>query len=72
MVATGGKGVGDAGDGEGGINGDGRRLDLGDGEHPLQYTDGVLWNGTPETYIILLPKVTPINSILNKDDSDPS
>lgn len=22
------------------------------GEHTIQYTDGVLWNGTPKTYII--------------------
>ena len=40
------------GEGEG-INGDGRRLDWG-GEHTIEYTDDILWNCTPETYIILL------------------
>ena len=33
------------------------------GEHVIQYTDDVLQNCTPETYKILLSKVTPINSI---------
>ena len=33
------------------------------GEHTTQYTDDVLQNCTPETYIILLTDVTPINSI---------
>ena len=33
-----------------------------DGEHKIQYTDDVLQNCTPETYIILLTNVTPINS----------
>ena len=33
------------------------------GEHITQYTDDVLWNCTPETNIILLTNVTPINSI---------
>ena len=32
------------------------------GEHTIQYTDDVLYNCTPETYIILLTNVTPINS----------
>ena len=32
----------------GGINGDERRLDL--GEHAVQYTDDVLQNCTPKTY----------------------
>ena len=36
------------------------------GEHIMQYTDDVLWNRTPETYIILLANVTPINSIKKK------
>ena len=49
-------------EGKAGINGDGRRLDLG-GEHTIQRTDDVLWNCPPETYIILLTNVTPINSI---------
>ena len=47
-----------------GVNGDGRRLDLG-GEHTIQNTDDVLQNCTLETYIILLTSVTPINSIKN-------
>ena len=34
-----------------------------DGEHTIHYTDDVLYNCTPETYIILLTNVTPINSI---------
>ena len=34
-----------------------------DGEHTGQYTDDVLQNCTPETYIILLTNVTPIHSI---------
>ena len=33
------------------------------GEHILQYTDDVLWNCIPKTYIILLTNVTPIKSI---------
>ena len=33
------------------------------GEHTMQYTDDILQNCTPETYIILLTNVTPINSI---------
>ena len=33
------------------------------GEHTIQYTDDVWQNCTPETYIILLTNVTPINSI---------
>ena len=45
-----------------GINGDGRRLDLG-GKHTIQCTDDVLCNCTPGTYIILLTNVTPTNSI---------
>ena len=36
------------------------------GEHTIQYTDDVLENCTPETYIILLTNVTPINSIKKK------
>ena len=35
------------------------------GEPTIQYTDDVLYNCTPETYIVLLTKVTPINSIKN-------
>ena len=31
------------------------------GEHTIQYTDDVLQDCTPETYIILLTNVTPIN-----------
>ena len=37
-----------------------------DGEHKIQYTDDVLQNCTPETYIILLTNTTPINSIKRK------
>lgn len=47
-------------------------LTWGEAERTLQYTDGVLWSGTPETYMILLPKVTPIHSTLKNDDSAPS
>ena len=34
-----------------------------DDEHTIQYTGDVLQDCTPETYIILLTNVTPINSI---------
>ena len=33
------------------------------GEHAIQYTDDVLWNCTPETYVTLLTNVTSIQSI---------
>ena len=33
------------------------------GEHTIQYTCDVLYNCTPETYVILLTNVTPINSV---------
>ena len=33
------------------------------GEHKIQYTDDMLQNCKPETYIILLTNVTPINLI---------
>lgn len=33
------------------------------GEYIVQYTDDMLQNYTPETYIILLTSVTPIHSI---------
>ena len=33
------------------------------GKHTIQYTDDVLQNCTPETYIILLTNATPINSV---------
>ena len=33
------------------------------GKHTIQYTDDVLQNCTPETYIIFLTNVTSINSI---------
>ena len=32
------------------------------GEHTVQCTNDVSYNCTPETYIILLTNVTPINS----------
>ena len=38
------------------------------GEHTIQYTDDVLQNCTPETYIVLLSNVTSINSIKNIKD----
>lgn len=31
------------------------------GEHAVQWTDVVLWNWAPETCVILLKWVTPIN-----------
>ena len=39
------------------------------GEHTMPYTDDVLQNRTPETYVILLTNVTPIYSIkiINKN-----
>ena len=33
------------------------------GEHTVQCADDVLWNSAPETCVILLRSVTPINSI---------
>ena len=30
-----------------------------DGEHTIQYTDDILKNCTPETYILLLTNITP-------------
>ena len=36
------------------------------GEHTIQCTDDVLQNCAPETCIILLTSVTPINSIKRK------
>ena len=33
------------------------------GEHTIQCTDDVLENCTPETYIISLNSITPVNSI---------
>ena len=51
--------AGDGGGGRdmGGINGGGD-LTWG-GEHTIQCTDGVLWNCTPETCIILLTILSP-------------
>ena len=37
-------------------------------ERTVQYTDNVLQNCTPETYIILLTNVTPINSVTRKKE----
>ena len=45
---------------EGQTYGDGKRPDLGAG-HAMEYTNGVLWRCIPETFIILLTKVTRIN-----------
>ena len=39
------------------------------GEHTIQYTDDILQNRTPETFIILLTNVTPINSIFLKREN---
>ena len=39
-----------------------RDLTLG-GKHKIQYADAVLYNCTPETYVILLANITPINSV---------
>ena len=36
------------------------------GEHTVQYTGDVLWNCAPETCIVLLTNVTPVNSIKKK------
>ena len=44
------------------INGDGKGLTWA-GEHTIQYIEDVLWKYTPETCIILLTNVIPINSI---------
>ena len=33
------------------------------GEHTIQYTDDVLCNCKPETYVVVLTHVVPINSI---------
>ena len=35
----------------------------GEGEHTIQYTGAVLYNGTPETYIILSINVSPMKSM---------
>ena len=37
------------------------------GELTMQYTDGVLWNCTPETYRMLLNNVTLINLIIKNN-----
>ena len=57
-------GSGEVEEGIGGINGDGKVLDLA-GEHTIQFIDNVLQNCRPETYIILLTNIIPINSIKN-------
>ena len=36
------------------------------GEHTIHGTDDVLWNCAPETCIVLLTNVTPVNSIKKK------
>ena len=41
------------------------------GEYTIQYTGGVLQNGTPETYIIFLTNIAPRNSILIKSSLFP-
>ena len=42
---------------------------ISDGEHTIQYTDDVLQDCTPETYVILLTNVTLINSIKLKKNN---
>ena len=39
------------------------------GEHTIQCTCDVLWNCAPETCIVLLTKVTPINSRKRKNNA---
>ena len=53
-------------DDKGGINGEDGNLTWG-GEYTIQCTDNVLWNCAPETCIILLTSVAPINSIKRKN-----
>ena len=38
------------------------------GEPTIPYTDGVLYNHAPETYLILLTNVIPTNSIKKKNN----
>ena len=38
------------------------------GEHTIQYTDDVLQNCKPDTYIILLTSITLINSMSKTED----
>ena len=40
------------------------------GKHTIQHTDDVLWNCTPETNIMLLTSVTPINSLTRKQPGE--
>ena len=61
-----GKRVGAVEEGEGGINGGGRRLDFGDG-CMMQCADDALLSCTLETCMVLVTIVTPINSIKKKD-----
>ena len=56
--------MGEVEEGKGGINVMEGDLTWG-GEHTVHYTDDVVQNCTPETYVILSAKVTPINSIMN-------
>lgn len=44
------------------IYGDGRGLDFGC-EHTIEYAGDILQNHIPETYIMLLTDITPINLI---------
>ena len=57
-------------EGKVGISGDGSRLDSGGG-HTIQYTGGLLQDCMPETYVILLTNVTPINSVLQNAGYNP-
>lgn len=67
-VIAGGEGLGEMKEGEGGINGDGWRLDLGWCTHCRQCTDDMLWNCVPETCVILLNSVASTNSIKKKKE----
>lgn len=61
---------GGVGGGNGGIDGDGRRCDLG-GEHTIKCTGGVLWNCACVTCIILLISVTPVHSTKKESSTEP-
>lgn len=38
------------------------------GEHPLQDTDDGSWNCAPETYVVLVTAVTPMQSTTSFDN----
>ena len=59
--------MGGSGGGQGGINGDRKRLDSGNG-HTMQDADDVLLSCTLEIYMVLQTSVTPIISIIKKEE----